>query len=328
MSTIAPGTIDLHTHVYPRALDRWPAPAGDSRWPCMTCESETRATIARGGALYRVIDERCWDLERRLDDMGNDGVAFQLLSPTPVTFAYDSAPAATDAFARAHNEAIAAYVRERPASFAGLGTVALQDVDRACAEVERCRSELGLHGVEIGTIAGEWTIDDPRYDAFWATCERTNATVFVHPEATLAPERFARRRMVYSTGYPSETGTTAVALLLAGLFERHPALRVLLAHGGGTLPWLVARNDRVWGAFEDARDATTIAPSVAAKNFWLDSMVNDATNVRYLVDRLGADRLVVGSDYPFPIGEFPAGASVPDDLRERVRDNALRFLRG
>jgi aminocarboxymuconate-semialdehyde decarboxylase len=323
---IIDGAIDVHTHVYPRALDRWPIPAGAPHWPHLTCESDDRGTIRRGEAFYRTVDDRCWSLRRRLADMDRDGVAFQVLSPTPVSYAYDAPAPAADAHARALNEAIAADVRERPDRFAGLGTIALQDVDLACAEVVRLRRDLGLRGIQIGTIAGDAALDDPRFDSFWATCEREDAAVFIHPEATLAPERFERHRMVFSTAYPTETGTTAIALVMAGLFARYPALRVLLAHGGGTLPWLLPRVDRVWGSFAEVQAACPQRPSEVARRFWVDTLVYDPANVELLAARIGSEHLVLGSDYPFPIGEYPVGASVPDTYRKTARANALRLL--
>lgn len=324
--TIIDGAIDVHTHVYPRALEGWPIPAGAPHWPCLTCESDERGTLRRGEAFYRAIDDRCWSLPRRLADMDRDGVAFQVLSPTPVSYAYDAPAAATDAHARVLNEAIAAYVRERPDRFGGFGTIALQDTDLACAEVVRLRRELGLRGVQIGTIAGDAALDDARFDAFWATCAAEDAIVFIHPEATLAPERFERHRMVFSTAYPTETGVTAIALVLAGLFERYPALRVLLAHGGGTLPWLLPRVDRVWSSFADVQATCPQRPSEAARTFWVDTLVYDPVNVELLAGRIGGGHLVLGSDYPFPIGEYPLGASVPETYRRIARANALQLL--
>jgi aminocarboxymuconate-semialdehyde decarboxylase len=292
----------------------------------MTRDAGEKATIRRGDQFYRAIDARCWDIDRRLTEMDATGVAMQVISPTPVTYAYEAPAAHVAGFVRAHNEGIAKLVRARPDRFAGLGAVALQDVDAACAEVERAMGELGLAGIEIGTLVGDVALDDARFAALWATCERTGAIVFVHPESTLAPQRFAKHRMVFSAGYPSETGVTVSALLLDGLFERFPRLKMLLAHGGGTLPWLLPRLDRVWSTMPDARSGSAIRPFESARSLWVDTLVFDPANAALLVERFGREHLVLGSDFPFGIGESPPGAFVPAEILHVTRANALRLL--
>jgi aminocarboxymuconate-semialdehyde decarboxylase len=295
--------VDFHTHVIPRAMPGGPY-AG---CPELHVEEDGRGNVTRDGKPYRVVDERVWDVDRRLRDMDAREIDVQVLSPMPVYYGYDAPAAAGASFARAQNEHIAAIVRERPDRFAGLGTVALQDVERACGELEYAMLTLGLSGIELGTHANARDLDDPALEPVWERCASLDALVFVHPESAPGFERVAAMRMIVSTGYPSETGTTAAKLLMGGVFARHPALRIVLAHGGGTLPWLLPRLDRLWTTMADVRDASPVKPSEAARAFYCDTLTFDAKNLELGAERIGVSHLVVGSDYPFTVMEDPPG---------------------
>jgi len=319
---IASGCVDFHTHYIDPSLEDVVLPR------CVTLARAGRSgSLLLDGALYRAIDDRSWDAERRIADMDAEHVALQVLSPIPVSYAYEAAPADAERHARAQNDALAAVVRRRPDRFAGLGTVPLQDVDRACAELERAMRDLGLCGVEIGTVVAGRELDDPALEAFWACCESLDAIVFVHPESAPGFDRLRRRMLVISAGYPSETGFAGAALLTSGLLERR-RLRIVLAHGGGTLPWLLPRLDRLWETMPELRTATG-RPSEVARSLYCDTLTFDARNLALLLERFEPSHVVAGSDYPFTIRESPAGkvtAEVPR-YREALRsENALRLL--
>jgi aminocarboxymuconate-semialdehyde decarboxylase len=296
---------------------------------CVTLKRAGRSgELFRDGAPYRIIDDRSWDIDRRIADMDAESVALQVLSPIPVTYAYEATPADGAAYARAQNDALAGVVRARPDRFAALGAIPLQDVDLACVELERAMTELGLCGVEIGTTAAGRELDDPLLDPFWERCEALDAIVFVHPESAPGFDRLRRRMMVISTGYPTETGIAGAALLTSGLLERRN-LRIVLAHAGGTLPWLLPRLDRLWESFADLRTASPRRPSEVAKTLYCDTLTFDERNLALVLERFDPARVVVGSDYPFPIREVPAGAVVRQSTvhRDALRsENARRLL--
>jgi aminocarboxymuconate-semialdehyde decarboxylase len=323
------GTIDFHTHFMPRAASEIVV-AG---CPRLAIESETCGQMYRGEQHYRTIDDRTWSAARRLVDMDERNIALQVISPIPVCYSYDAAPADALTYARLHNDSMAELVRARPDRFAALAGVPLQDPDAACAELERAMLELGLHGVEIGTVAGGRELTDPDLAPFWERCAALDAIVFVHPETAPGFDRFTFMQMTISTFYPSETGMAAARLLMTGLFTRHPRLRVVLAHAGGTLPWLLPRLDRVWSIDEKIRAVLPQKPSQVARAFYGDTLTFDADNLALVVKRFGADRLVVGSDYPFAVMEVPPGgvvddvASFDDPTRALLRSgNARRLL--
>jgi aminocarboxymuconate-semialdehyde decarboxylase len=299
----APGSIDFHTHVIPRRLPHGPYDG----CPALVVEPDGTGNVLRDGKLYRVVDERVWDVERRIADMDARAIELQVLSPMPVYYAYDAPSHAARDFARAQNENIAAIVRARSDRFAGLGTVPLQDPGVACDELAYAVRDLGLRGIEVGTAAAGRDLDDPALEPFWALCAETNAIVFVHPEAAPGFERLGKARLIVSAGYPSETGLAAAKLLMSGIFARHPNLRVVLAHGGGTLPWLLPRLDRLWSMFDDVRAVCADRPSASARAFYCDTLTFDAENLRLVAERIGSSHLMVGSDYPFAVMERPAG---------------------
>ncbi|MDB5042793.1 MAG: 2-amino-3-carboxymuconate-6-semialdehyde decarboxylase [Candidatus Eremiobacteraeota bacterium] len=325
MLETSPGTVDFHTHYIDSDL------AGLELAGCVhfTRTGPDAGDLHRDGRHYRALDARSWDLERRIDDMDRNGVSLQVLSAIPVTLGYDAPAALAAASARVQNDALAAVVRRRPDRFAALGVVPLQDVDLACAELERLIQTLGLAGVEIGTTVGGRELDDPALDPFWERCEALQALVFIHPESAPGFDRLRKRMLVVSTGYPSETGIAAAAILTSGLLERR-TLRIVLAHGGGTLPYLLPRLDRLWDMSEVAR-ASSSRPSTIAKRFYCDALTFDPTNLALVIERIGGDRVLVGSDYPFSIMEDPPGAATEgfdDATRRALRfDNARQLLR-
>ncbi len=300
--------IDFHTHVVPRVLEHFAPPAPS--WPELVLATPACGYLARNGTAIRALDDRSWDVARRIADMDAAGVDVQVLSPLPATFAYDFAPGDTQRFARLQNDAIAEIVRERPGRFAGLGTLALQDVDLACAELERVVCELGLAGVLIGTNAAGRELNDPAFASLWERCNALGVVVFVHPESAPGFARYAAPRLAFAVAYPNETGATAAALIMAGFTTRYPRVRWVFAHGGGSLPWNLPRLDAVWSAFPDMHAVLDEAPSHHARDFHYDTLTFDAQNLRLLVERAGANRLLAGSDYPYVLMDDPPGSLI------------------
>lgn len=325
--------VDFHTHYIPKHFPDMAEKYGDQGWPALLHTGLCQAEIYNAGKHYRSIDERSWEPERRIKDMDAEGIDIQVLSPIPVTFAYRFPAHAVLELAQYQNDEIACAVRIAPDRFIGLGTVPLQDPELAANEVRRVVTKLGLAGIEIGTVVEGKNLDDPALEPFWQTCEQLGAAIFVHPATVLAPERINKYRMLYSVGYTTETGIAAAAIVMSGLLDRHPMLRICLSHGGGTFPWLLPRLDQTWNVFDDVKAGTSHKPSETAKLLTYDTLTYDTHNVRLLIERVGADRLVMGTDYPFPLREIPPGVVVDavDTIRIEEREailgfNALRFL--
>ncbi len=310
-------TIDVHTHGLPRNLPNFAKRYGGS-WPELVETGPCTADILLGGRHFRSITDQCWDPVRRLEDMDADRVSLQVISPIPITFSYGLNADGVADLSRVQNEWIATMVRDHPSRFAGLGTVPLQDPVRAAEMVIDIVGNLKLAGVEIGSNVGGCNLDDPALDPFFAACAEMDALIFVHPYNMLGADRLKAHGLVHSIGMGAETASAAASLVLGGVLDRYPDLKVLLAHGGGAFLALLPRIDRIWECVPDAA-STSGRPSSYADRFYYDSLVFDPGAVSALISRVGSQRVVVGTDYPFVVAERPAGAALfAADLPEQV----------
>lgn len=302
------GVIDLHTHGIPERLPTFGRRYAGS-WPELVASGPCTADLMLGARHFRSITDQCWNLERRITDMDADGVARQVISPIPITFGYGLESEGVAELSRVQNDWVAEAVRAFPTRFSGLGTVPLQDPDRAADMVVEIRRGLGLAGVEIGSNVRDVNLDDRALDSFFAACAEERALVFVHPWQVLGASRLTRYGLAESIGMGAETATAAATLVMGGVLDRHPDLDVLLAHGGGAFLVLLPRIERFWANLPGASGCVD-PPSRYARRFFYDSLVFDKGAVAALVERVGAERVAVGTDYPFAIAERPAGAAL------------------
>ncbi|MFJ7664458.1 amidohydrolase family protein [Lysinibacillus sp. NPDC097162] len=324
--------VDFHTHIIPEDIPNFVEKFGGERWPTLEKTCTCGANIMVAGQVFREVTDQVWSPEKRIQDMDAEGVDIQVLSPIPVTFSYWAEAHAAEEMACIQNDFIANTVKQYPKRFIGIGTVPLQDVEVAIREMDRCIHELGLKGIEIGTNVNGKNLDDPAFTAFFEMAERWEVPLFIHPWETLGKDRMPRHNFMYTVGMPSETALAAASLINGGVIEKFPKLKVCFAHGGGSFPYILPRLDQGWKVWPHLR-LTSKPPSYYAKNFYFDSLNYDPLNLQYLIDRFGADKIVMGSDYPFLLREIPPGKIVDETLRlseEQRRDilgrNALAFL--
>lgn len=287
-----------------------------------------------GDTPLRKVDARLWDMASRLAAMDAAEVDRHVLSTVPVMFNYWAPPRAALDLARFLNDHVASWVRERPDRFMGLGTLPLQAPDLAIAELERCVRELGLHGVQVGTHVLGRSWDDRDLEKVLAAAMALDAAVFIHPWDMLATERMPSWFAPWLVGMPTETALAAGSLMFGGVLERLPNLRVGLAHGGGALPYLLGRFDRGFTARPDlCATRTACLPSVLWKRFYVDTLVQDGATLRLLAEKSGLERLMLGTDFPFPLGEEDPGrvlsAAWPQEtavIRTQLDLQVLEFL--
>lgn len=280
------------------------------------------------GRPFREVESNLWDPARRLEECERAGVTAQVLSTVPVMFSYWARAEHALDLSRLLNDHIAAVVADHPGRFIGLGTLPLQDPDVACRELERCRRQLGLAGVEIGTHVNGRNLDDPSLFPVFETAAQLGAAVFVHPWDMLGAERMERYWLRWLVGMPAETAVAVCSLVLGGVLERLPALRVAFAHGGGAFPAAIGRIERGYEARPDlcATDSRR-NPRQALRSVYFDSLVHDPEVLRLLLRLAGPDRVALGSDYPFPLGE-PAPGELVDSLEELSPAGRERVLAG
>ncbi|HEY1105384.1 MAG TPA: amidohydrolase family protein [Agromyces sp.] len=327
------GTIDVHTHFVPNAWPDLATEAGPGVWPTLRVDSEREAMIMLGSTEFRRIDDRCWDAEARLADMDADGVELQVISPTPVFFSYDASGDAAARVARIFNDLALEVSAPAPDRFVPFAQVPLQDTDAACAEASRAIAS-GHAGVEIGNHVGDRDLDDEGIVTFLQHCASEGIPVFVHPWDMPGSPRLDRWMARWLAGMPAETHLSIIAMILGGVFDRvPPSLRIAFAHGGGSFAFWLGRFENAWHQRRDLIGISERPPSAYLDRFSVDSVVFDPAALRLLVDTLGASQVMVGSDYPYPLGERPVGSVVDradfltaDQAEAIRRGNALRFL--
>jgi aminocarboxymuconate-semialdehyde decarboxylase len=338
--------IDLHTHILPREWPDLDAKYGYSGFIRLEHHKPCCARMMMGDRMFREIGDNTWDPKRRIEEMDAAGVSMQVLSTVPVMFSYWAKPADALDLSRRLNDHIAEVVGEYPTRFAGLATVPLQDPDLAAGELQRCVRELGFRGAQIGTHvdANEHchgpecrNLDDRSLDVVWAAAEQLDAAIFVHPWDMLGKQRMPKYWLPWLVGMPAETCLAICCMTLGGVFERFTKLRVAFAHGGGSFPFTFGRIEHAFHVRPDlvAIDNKTEprsylrqegrAGAARPARFYVDSLVHDAGALKMLVDMLGAERVALGSDYPFPLGEAHAGELIESlaDLSADAREQLL-----
>ncbi|HEU0042089.1 MAG TPA: amidohydrolase family protein [Jiangellaceae bacterium] len=326
--------VDVHTHLVPKGWPDLAAACGGSGWPWLRIDSERAAMIMVGDDEFRPIGAECWDADIRLADMALDGVDVQVVSPTPVFFNYDRPAGQAAKVAEIFNDLTLQVVAGGGDRLIPFCQVPLQDTDAACAELDRCLAT-GHVGVEIGNHVGDRDLDDEGVVTFLQHCAAVGAPVLVHPWDMPHGHRIDRWMSRWLTGMPAETHLSILAMILGGVFDRVPdTLRLCFAHGGGSFPYWLGRVENAWHRRGDlVRGRSEYPPTHYVDRFFVDTVVFSPAALRLLVDTVGEDQVVVGSDYPYPLGERPAGQVVrkADFLTEPQRQkllsaNALRFL--
>lgn len=243
-------------------------------------------------------------LEERLSDMDNMGVDVQAIAVSVYQYYYWASVEVGARVSRLINEELVESTSKFPGRFSPLGTVPLQDTDAAIAELTYCVEELGMLGLEIGThVDSTEEISTPRLDPFWAEVERLNAVVVVHTNGHTHKERLQGHNFVNIIGHAFEATLATAHLIFNGVMERYPNLKVVVVHGGGYLPAYSGRIDHAWRAREDVREGVPQLPTEYLKRFFFDTMVFEPDQLKYLIDTYGADHILLGTDYPYDMGE-------------------------
>lgn len=317
-------TIDIHTHILPKNIPNFREQFGYGGFIHLDHHKPCCARMMMDDKFFREIESNCWSASTRTEECKEYGVDVQVLSTVPVMFSYWAKPKDCLQVSQFLNDHIAGIVNDFPKRFIGLGTLPMQAPDLAIEELRRCKS-IGLKGIEIGTHINEWNLNAPELLPIFEACQDLDMAVFVHPWDMMGKSKMEKYWLPWLVGMPAETSLAICSMIFGGVFERLPNLRVAFAHGGGSFPATISR---IQHGFDVRPDLCAIDNNVSPKNylgkFWLDSLVHDETILNYIIDLVGSNRIALGSDYPFPLGELQPGKLIKEAfLREDIKANLL-----
>ena len=313
--------IDIHTHIMPEHLPRFAERFGYSGFIHLEHHKPCCARMMIDDRFFREVQDNCWDGAVRAKDSDRAGIDVQVLSTIPVLFNYWAKPEDTLAVSQFLNDHLASVVEQWPDRYIALGTLPMQAPELAVKELERCVKKLGMPGVEIGSHINDWNLSDPALYPVFEAAESLGAAIFVHPWDMMGKEKMPQYWLPWLVGMPAETSLAICSMIFGGIFDRFPKLKVAFAHGGGSFPQTIGRVEHGWRVRPDLCAVDNCKnPREYLGNFWVDSLVHDADAFRYLVNLMGEDKIALGTDYPFPLGEWLDGEWLPGKLIDSMPD--------
>jgi aminocarboxymuconate-semialdehyde decarboxylase len=297
---------------------------------------ENGETIMRiaGKVVQRPLPREIHDVDLRLHDMDKNGVRMQLVCATVQTFFYDREPALGTTCAMLQNDVLGAVIRRHPTRLLALATLPLQDPVKAADELRRAMLSLNMRGAQIGSNVNGRNLDDPALEPVWAVADELQAFILVHPHGEILPgDRLKSYYMRNFVGLPFETTMAGAALVFGGVLERFPDIRFCLCHGGGLVPYQAGRFIHAWQVRGEAKARLQESPEASLARLYYDTIVHAPRALQFLIDTVGANRVLLGSDYPFDMGNMDCVARVdalpaPQEVRDTVLGKRAAELLG
>jgi aminocarboxymuconate-semialdehyde decarboxylase len=325
--------IDIHTHILPEHIPNWKEKYGYGGFIKLDHHKPCCARMLRDDEkFFREVEENCWSPEARIKECDAHQVHVQVLSTVPVMFSYWAKPQDCLDLSMFLNDHITGIVQKYPKRFIGLATIPMQAPVLAIKELERCKT-IGMAGVQIGSNVNQQNLGEPQFFEIFKACEELDLAVFVHPWEMMGEGDMMKYWLPWLVGMPAETSRAICSLLFAGVLERLPKMRIAFAHGGGSFPSTVGRIEHGFMVRPDLCAVDNpVNPRDYLGKFYFDSLVHDPTMLDFLVKLAGADKVALGTDYPFPLGELEPGkliSSMPYDAATKERllsGTALEWL--
>ena len=278
--------------------------------------------MMRGNQFFREIKSNCWDADERIDEYKQFNTSVQVVCTIPVMFSYWAKPMDCLSLSEFLNDHLGKLVKKYPKQYIGLGTVPMQDTELAVKELERFK-KLGLVGLQIGSNINDENLNEERFFPVFEACEKLELALMVHPWNMMGEKKMQRYWLPWLVGMPAETSRAICSMIFGGIFERLPKLRVMFAHAGGSfLPTI----GRIQHGFDCRPDLVAIDNQINPKNylgkFWVDSVTHDPLMLEYVLKLQGSNRVMLGSDYPFPLGDLEIGKFIEDmDLPKKTMED-------
>ncbi|HXF53960.1 MAG TPA: amidohydrolase family protein [Hyphomicrobiaceae bacterium] len=302
--------IDIHAHVLTQAMIRSLRKEAPSINLKVTPLDRQDTVLEIAGLMQKPFPSKAWDLEQRFADMQAQGVDIQLVCNIPQTFLYDQDAALTAATAALLNEGIAALVRDHPSRLRGLATLPMQAPEAAAKELRRTMRDLGLKGAHIGSNVQGRNLDDAVFEPVWQTADELGAFMLVHPYNVVGRERMKSYYLQNLIGNPLETTIAVASLVFGGVIERYPRIRFCFAHGGGFAPYQAGRFRHGWKVRPEGKVHLKDGPAASLDRLLYDTVLHAREQLEFLIGAAGPSRVLLGTDYPFDMGQYDTVALV------------------
>lgn len=315
--------IDMHTHLMPAKMPKWSEKFGYGGFIHLDHHREGFARMMQDTKFFREINENCWDPDIRVKEYEMYNTQVQVICTIPVLFSYWAKPQDGADVARFLNDHIAEIQHRDPKHYVSLATLPMQDTDLAIQELERCKNELGLPGIQIGSNINDLNLNEERFFPIFEACERLGMAIMVHPWNMMGKPSMEKYWLPWLVGMPAETSRAACSLIFGGVFERLPNLRVCLSHAGGSFMGTIGRIEHGFNCRPDlvAVD-NNVNPREYLQKFWVDCITHDIDALKYILKIQGSKKVCLGTDYPFPLGDLEIGRFIEEsDLSEAVVDD-------
>jgi aminocarboxymuconate-semialdehyde decarboxylase len=295
-------TIDMHTHVLADATVKLMQKEIPSLGLKMAPYDADNSVFEVAGVAYRPFPRGGHDIERRFKDMDAAEVDVHLLSAAPQTWLYGQEAAVGVTASAIQNDEIARLVKEHPERFSGIATLPMQAPDKAADELRRAMRKLGLHGAMIGSNIGGKNLDDPSFEPLWAAAEELDAFMMIHPGNVAGADRLRSYYLGNLIGNPLDTTIAGACLIFGGVLERHPKLNFIMSHGGGFIPYQGGRWVHGWEVRPEPKVNVKHSPAPYLDRFLYDTILHAQAPLEFLISSVGANRVFLGSDYPYDMG--------------------------
>lgn len=302
----------MHTHILPKSMPNWTAKFGYGKFIELIHNDNGTADMIQGGQFFRTIKENCWDENLRIEEYKKYETQVQVVCTIPVMFSYWAKTNDCVALSQFLNDHIAELVQRYPKNYIGLGTIPMQDAQAAIDELERIK-KIGLVGIQIGSNINDENLSEDKFFPIFESCQRLGLAIMIHPWQMMGFDSMKKYWLPWLVGMPAETSRAACSMIFGGVLERLPELRVCFSHAGGSfLPTI----GRIEHGFNCRPDLVAIDNPVNPRNylgkFWVDSITHDIDALEYILKMQGSNRVCLGSDYPFPLGDLEIGKFIEE----------------
>lgn len=311
--------IDMHTHIIPKHLPRWADKFGYGGFIYLDHHREGYARMMQDDKFFREIHENCWEPELRINEYQEYQTQVQVVCTIPVMFSYWAKPEDCLDISRFLNDDIVQLQNNYPKNYIALGTIPMQDTELAIKELERCK-ELGIRGIQIGSNINDRNLDDPAFFPIFEACQELDMAIMVHPWNMMGKKHMEKYWLPWLVGMPAETSRAICSMIFGGVLERLPNLRVCFSHAGGSFFGTIGRIEHGFNCRPDlvAID-NPVNPREYVGKFWIDCITHDEAALKFILQSLDADKICLGSDYPFPLGDLEIGKFIEDgDFSDQV----------